>query len=44
MEASHEKTRLEIPSNKSIRLIMSYSKSLEAHSSKYMKDILLNLN
>ena len=44
MEVSHDKTRLHSPSNQSIKLIMAYSRSLEAHSSKYMKNVLMNLN
>ena len=44
MEASPDKPRVHSPSGQSIRFILSYSRSLEAQSSKYMKDVLLNLN
>jgi len=44
MEASPDKPRVHSPSDQSIRFILSYSRSIEAHTSKYMKDVVLNLN
>ena len=44
MEAKYEVDRLHIPSDQSIKFILAYSKSLEARRSKFVNDMLLNLN
>lgn len=44
MEVNLEKRTLQSPKKRSIDLILAYSKSLEARSSRYMDKMLLTLN
>lgn len=44
LEKSLEKGELQSPSRQSVKLILSYSKALEARTSKYVKNVLMNLN
>lgn len=44
MEQSLEKGELQSPSMQSVRTILSYSKALDARTSKYVKNVLMNLN
>lgn len=44
VEANPEKKSLQSPKKQSIEFILAYSKSVEGRSSKYMNEMLINLN
>ena len=44
VEESPEEKGYQSPSKQSVKIILAYSKSLEAHRSKYTDEVLLNLN
>lgn len=44
VEANPEKNSLQSPKRQSVEFILAYSKSVEGRSSKYMNEMLINLN
>ncbi len=44
MEAKHDEESHKSPKDQTIKFILAYSKSIEAHPSKHFNNLILNLN